>query len=334
MPSLAADHPLDPFERQLHEHWDPQSWNDVSLLIAVSGGPDSVALLRAICRIAAPGTYGRIAAAHFNHGWRGEASDKDEVFVRSMCNRLGITCHVGRAIGSSQKEEVARTERYEFLRRTAEKNGHRYLVVAHTADDQAETVLHRIIRGTGLRGLRGIPARRRLTEAVTLVRPMLWARRQNVIEYLQRIDQTYHQDPSNEDQRFTRNQIRHDLLPHLAQHYNTSIVEALLRLAAVAAESTTEISRKVAQKLDRLVVSRNDDAVEIDRVGLLSCSPFLQREIFAALWRKQSWPEQSMTFEHWHQIVEVVATETTIMMPGNVRVESKSKSVLLKRTID
>ena len=331
MASSTTPGPFDPFESRLREDWATQTWKDVSILVAVSGGPDSVALLRSICALAEQDGQGRIDAAHFNHGWRKEASDLDEAFVRSLCQELQTRCHFGRAPDLQQKEEVARRQRYDFLQRIAEENGHRYLVVAHTADDQAETVLHRILRGTGLRGLSGIPARRRLSEAVTLVRPLLWAHRRDVIEYLQRIGQAFQEDSSNEDVSFTRNRIRHELLPHLAQHYNASVADALLHLSSLAGECCDEVSRLVEEKLDECVISRNKESIEVDRNVFLSCSSFLQREIFVELWREQNWPAQSMSFEHWHQMVEAVATGATITMPGGVRLKAEGQIVKLIR---
>ena len=190
------DHPIDVFEQQLLNAWPLSIWSPVSILVTVSGGPDSVALLRALHSLKefgaltpaetirgdqqAPRVAGRFEVAHFNHRWRIPESDEDEVFVSSLCDELGIFCHVGRSDRSEQKEELARNERYEFWRNVAEQRGARYIVTAHSANDQAETILHRIIRGTSLKGLRGISRSRQLSEAVTVVRPMLWATRDEI----------------------------------------------------------------------------------------------------------------------------------------------------------
>ena len=327
------DHPYDSFEQQFRENWPSELWNDVSLLVAVSGGSDSVALLRAVKVLQSQheSARGRIEAAHFNHGWRSDASDEDEAFVRSLCASLQIRCHCGRSEHSAQKEQVARDERYDFLRKIAEQRGNRYLLLAHTANDQAETVLHRIVRGTGLKGLRGIPPRRRLSEAVTIVRPMIWAGRSDVLQYLSRLGQNYRNDASNSDPRFTRNRIRHELLPHLAQHYNPAIIDSLLRLSSLAAEADQEISELVVSELATCVVAQNEHKVELDRPELMSCSPFLQREILAKLWRQQGWPEQSMGFEQWHQLVVAIAEQRTINVSGQIHVESTPSKVQLER---
>ncbi len=228
--------------------WPPRQWADLTVLAAVSGGADSVAMLRALVAVKPPGD-GRLVVGHLNHRLR-EDADADERFVAELSGRLGLECCCGRLEPASLTEAgrgleaAAREARYRFLRTTAERLGARYVACGHTADDQIETVLHRILRGTGIAGLAGMPAAR-LSEAVTLVRPLLGARRSELLEYLDRIGQPYRQDRSNLDRRFTRNRLRHDLLPHLAEHYNPAVGDALLRLARLAGEIQEVAARRV-----------------------------------------------------------------------------------------
>lgn len=343
MPEPDQDHPIDAFERQLENEWSRSIWNSLSVLVAVSGGPDSVALLRALhslknlgepakkgqvsANTSAPPIVGRFEVAHFNHGWRCRESHDDEVFVSSLCEQLGVICHVGNSNQSEQKEELARNERYDFLRNVAEKRGARYVVTAHSANDQAETILHRIIRGTSLKGLSGIKRSRQLSEAVTVVRPMLWATREDVSSYLKRLCQTFRIDESNTDERFTRNRIRHELLPHLAQHYNSKIIESLLRLGVLSEEADRVIQNQIARRLEECVVVQNAKTVELDRSKLIALPEFLQREVLAAIWRQQRWPEQAMGFEQWKRLVATVRAETTLCLPGQVEVQANANRV-------
>ena len=131
---------------------------------------------------------------------------------------------------------MARRLRYDWLTRVAGEAGAGWVATGHTANDQAETVLHRLLRGAGLRGLRGIAARRPLAAGVGLVRPLLDATRDEVMAYLEAIGQAYRQDSSNLDPALTRNRIRHQLLPRLAAEYNPQIVAVLGRLAGQAEE--------------------------------------------------------------------------------------------------
>lgn len=188
---------VSPFEIELARAWPATLWSDVSVLVAVSGGADSVGLLRGLARLKCPGS-GRLWVAHYNHGLRGAASEADERFVADLAAKLNLGFRSGRASdgqlaepGHNGLEAAAREARYRFLQQTAEEVGARYLVTGHTADDQVETILHRILRGTGLAGLSGMGRIRPLSPAVTLIRPLLGIRRVEVREYLAAIDQPW-----------------------------------------------------------------------------------------------------------------------------------------------
>ena len=196
-----------------------------TVICAVSGGADSVALLWAmyllqdklkIC----------VEAAHFNHGLRGEESDRDEAFVASLCDQFDIPLHVGRknvVAGEKGLEAAARNARYAFFNGLSGK-----VATAHTADDNAETVLMHLIRGTGLKGLGGItPAREKL------IRPMLSVTRQDVLAFLEEYHLSFVEDSSNESDDFLRNRIRHHVMPVLKQEnpsFSVSISQMALRL--------------------------------------------------------------------------------------------------------
>ncbi len=158
---------MHPVEEQLCRAWAPQRWADVTVLAAVSGGPDSVAMLRAMTAVRRPGP-GRIVVAHLNHGLRGRESEADAAFVAELCRQMDVECRIAavdvrrQVRGGEGLEAAARRARYQFLAATAATVGARYVVTAHTADDQVETILHRIIRGTGIGGLAGMPQARPL----------------------------------------------------------------------------------------------------------------------------------------------------------------------------
>ena len=251
---------LHPLESKLAATWPLSDWGDVTVVVAVSGGCDSVALLRAMTALKTGGV-GRICAAHLNHQLR-PAADEDERFVVELCRRLGVRCEVGRAAvdqlaarSGDGVEAAARTARYHFLEETAGRLGARFVATAHTADDQAETILHRILRGTGIRGLAGMPRSRPLGHA-TLIRPLLEVRREEMRAYLDALAQPYRHDPSNADLRFTRNRIRHQTMPQLRRQFNAGLTEALLRLGTLAGEAQAVADELVAERLDRLCDDR------------------------------------------------------------------------------
>ena len=193
-----------------------------TLVCAVSGGADSVALLFAFYLL--KDKLGiRLEAAHFNHCLRGEESDRDEVFVRELCNRYDIPLHVGSVevkAGKKGLEAAARDARYAFLRSLNGK-----IATAHTADDNAETVLMRMVRGTGLKGLGAIAP-----VSGKVIRPMLGVSRQDVEAFLEEWGLSHIEDSSNGSDTFLRNRIRHHVMP-LLKAENPKLAENLSQMA-------------------------------------------------------------------------------------------------------
>lgn len=319
-------------------------------MLAVSGGADSVALLHAM-RSLGGGGEGRICVAHFNHHLRSSESDADEAFVVRLCLREGTTCIVGHGYGSLLKaagadglEAAARAARYRFLRDTAEQLGARYVVTAHNADDQAETILHRIIRGTGIGGLSGISRVRPFGGAASLIRPLLALRHAELVAYLDDVGQAYCNDSSNAEQCFTRNRIRHDLLPRIARQYNPNVADALLRLGALATESQRVIDTLVDALAERYVRSVDGATLQID-VAIGDQPRYLIRELMMRVWREQGWPMQAMGREQWETLADMLLTSANATkrqnateaaskhsFPGNVTAEATVGVLRLTRT--
>lgn len=192
------------------------------LICAVSGGADSVALLFAMYLLA-PKLGIILEAAHYNHGLRGAESDEDARFVEVLCDRLDIPVHMEQGsvvTGKKGLEAAARSARYAFLESLPGK-----IATAHTADDNAETVLMHMIRGTGLKGLGGIAPVRG-----NVIRPMLTVTRQEVIAFLQEYHLSWREDSTNAEDGFLRNRLRHRVMPLLNEE-NPSICENLSHMA-------------------------------------------------------------------------------------------------------
>jgi tRNA(Ile)-lysidine synthase len=226
-------------------------------------------------------------------------------------------------------EEAARRLRYDFLRSTAGRLGARYVVTAHTADDQAETILQRILRGTGLSGLSGI-ARTRTLGGAALIRPLLDFRRVEIERYLADLGQPYRQDASNFDRRFTRNRIRHELFPLLTREYNAQAVEAILRLGRLAGEVQTVVDGVVEELFERKVRVESRTAVRIELAGLETAASYLLRELLMLVWRRQEWPLQAMGFAEWSLLEKMLQRSFSLLskngekqiFPGNIQVET------------
>jgi len=218
------------------------------VLVGVSGGADSVALLAALRRLAEDPARGyELSVAHLDHGLR-TGSAEDAAFVADLAGRWRLPCTVERHdVAAARKggvsiEEAGRLVRYRFLRDAAERAGATRVAVGHHADDNVETILYRIVRGTHLRGLAGIRPARSLGTAAVLVRPLLSCRRSQIEAFCKRAGVTWREDASNFDRRFRRNFIRHELLPLLRSRLNPRADDALLRLGAAAEQTESVVS--------------------------------------------------------------------------------------------
>lgn len=229
-------------------HYDMLSPGD-RVLAAVSGGPDSVALLHFLRRIG-PEAGIALHVAHLHHGLRGKDADDDAEFVRSLAQRLGLPASLGAADTLSLKaeqggsvQEAARRARYAFLEATARSAGANKIALGHNEDDQAETILLNLLRGTGPKGLTGMPPVR-----LPYIRPLIETSRAEILAYCEREGLAFREDPSNLKTDYLRNRIRHKLLPLLESEYHPGVRRSLLRLArllsddASIAEEAAELS--------------------------------------------------------------------------------------------
>ena len=297
-------------------------------VVAVSGGADSVALLRALVAAGC----GPLTVAHLNHRLRADESDADEAFARELATHLGVgfrseRTDVATFAQGDNLEATARRVRYEFFDRVARQVGAAWIATGHTADDQAETILHRLVRGTGLQGLRGIAPERAGTP--TIIRPLLAVTRADILDYLATLDQPFREDRSNADPRFTRNRIRADLLP-LLKTFNTDVVAALNRLAEQAGEAHDVIAEQGRALLVRAERPRAGDAVILDPAELLRSSPVVIRTALRFVWEREGWPLGEMGHDQWERAVAVVRGEAGGWdFPGGVSARRRGRVVQL-----
>lgn len=250
----------------------------VRVVVAVSGGADSIALLDLLARHA---DRLSLIVAHFNHQLRAGDSDQDAAFVEASARALGLPFRLGgldvaaAATHARQSVEVAAREaRYAFLARTAAAESASWIATAHHADDQAETVLLRLLRGTGTTGLRGVALLSPMPghPGLRLWRPLLRAPRAEIAAYCEERALPYREDSSNDDTRVLRNRVRHELIPYL-ETYNPGIRKVLARLADNAAADGEVIDAAARSALDGL--GQTGGAFDRARFGALS--PGLRR---------------------------------------------------------
>ena len=261
------------------------------VLVACSGGGDSVALGALLCELAPGAKWSVAGLLHVNHRLRGAASDEDETFCRDLAATLGVPITVervdvaARARGERISIEAAgHRVRYELFARAVRAGWADLVATAHTRDDQAETVLLRLIRGTGPAGLAGIRPR-----IGTVVRPLLDIRRDELRGYLRLRGLPHREDPSNRDERILRNRVRHRLIPFLAEHFSPAVTDALARGAAIARDdadwlddAANAAAAEIVQYKEEPLDAGGDFAggsFEVDAARLAAAHPALARRV-------------------------------------------------------
>ncbi len=240
-----------------------------TLVVALSGGADSVALLDALVALRERRGL-RLVAAHLDHGLRPD-SGEDAAFCRQLCARLEVPLRVGSADVRARArqdgggiEEAARRERYAFLRRIRKEEEADAIVTAHNRDDQAETLLLRLLRGSGRAGLAAMRPRSR-----GIVRPLLQVSRAEVLRHLEERSLSWREDATNADRTLVRNRVRHELLPYLESRFNPRAKEVLARTAGILADEARLLERKARSLLVR-AGRRDGDALLLSRNRLAS----------------------------------------------------------------
>jgi tRNA(Ile)-lysidine synthase len=299
---------LDTLRRTVAAHDPPLIEAGDRVLVAVSGGPDSLALLHALTTLRVDLGIVELYAAHLDHGLRGAESRADAEFVVRFCTDRGIACafestdvaaeHADRR---GSKQQIARDVRYQFLNAAASAFAVNKIATGHTRDDQVETVLLNIIRGTGIDGLCGIPARRD-----GIIRPLLGTMRAEVEAYCAEHGLTPRRDPSNESpEKYTRNRVRLELLPLLERDYAPGVRGALLRLSGIA-EAERDYIRGEAERALAAATITSEPNLALDRVALTTIHPALLRSVLRLAIEARVGSLDGVSFEHIEQVVAAV----------------------------
>jgi len=276
------------------------------VVIGVSGGADSMALLLALAGLRHDLGV-QLHAAHFNHKFRPEAL-RDERFVANWCKRLNIPLTVGRRPGRKIRhlsEDDARQMRLEFFVKTALGSKAQSVALAHTRNDLAETVLMRLIRGSGLYGLRAILPRRCI-EGVFFVRPLMGVNRLDVEDYLKAQKIPFCADATNRQTVYERNKVRLHLLPLLSREHNPQIINALSDLAATAGEDYEFLSMHARKQFEKNVII-SDKKVKMDLKSIRRQHPAMLRLMFRQMAEILTKDPAVLTFEHIHALENLAA---------------------------
>ena len=309
------------------------------VLVALSGGPDSVALLRVLRELESAGELSVAGIAHLNHGLRDAAND-DEQFCRALAAELELAFRSdlvdvrarAERLGTSL-EDAGRRARYELFDRVATELGADVIATGHTRDDQAETFLLRLLRGAGPRGLAGIHPR-----AGRVVRPLLDVGRDELREYLAALGQPFRDDESNRDLSIPRNRIRHELLPLLSRDFSPGVTDALVREAEIARHDEDRLQGEAIDLL-ALIVLRSETGksgeveVEVDAGALSAVHPALAVRVVRTV-LEQVAPGRFVGFDHVERLLELARDprgQGALSLPGQHAVRRGETIVLGRR---
>lgn len=300
------------------------------VVLATSGGADSVALVRAWTRIREE-RGDEILVATFDHQLRPESRDECQ-FVRDLAESLGIGCEVGTArvdlanVPGRSLEEAARSARYSFLVQIAVRWNANVVATAHTEDDQVETVLMAMLRGTGLSGLAGMRPKRQLADKISLLRPFLQLRRRDLQPWLDSIEQSYCVDPSNLDRTLTRNRLRLELLPILRERFNPKVDDAVVRLSSYAASAARRERRAAAKLLRRVLIDHGQAGATLDAEALAKSEAELAAAALRLLFVRSGWPRKRMGRKEYIRMLRVAQSDgpPACDLPGGFRVHRAS----------
>ncbi len=251
------------------------------IVVAVSGGPDSVALLSCLVALSSRWNWD-LNIGHVNHGLRGTESEEDAEFVEKLGNSFGIPVSIREArlkkqdakFAKQSLQSYAREVRYQALETILQERNATKMALGHTADDQAETVLMWMLRGSGTGGLSGIPPKR----GERIVRPLLVIPRRDILAYLEQRQLTYRMDSSNRQPVYLRNRLRQELMPHLKE-YSPGLVNVLSRQAEIIRDDHAYLEIMAAEAFHQICVTEDERRLQLDRTGLLALPIAIRRRV-------------------------------------------------------
>jgi tRNA(Ile)-lysidine synthase len=309
---------------------------DNAIVIGVSGGPDSMALLHLLLDLNKKLAWKlRLHVAHVNHTLRGEEAEEDAAFVQAAADSLGLPCSMSKVDVAAKAdrepgsiEEIGRRERYAFFEKVCLQVDAGVVAVGHHADDNAETILHRVLRGTGLRGLSGIPRSRRISPAsqVRVVRPLLRHTSRELLAYLDDSGIAYHEDRTNQSSEPMRNRIRNVLLPRIEADFNPQVRDALNRLGEQAFWLEEYLRETIQRTFETLIISHTDQELSLNVNALARKSRIVQTEIVRLAYTSFGLGEQELSFAHLVSALDLIADPGSgkqIQLPGGMTIEKR-----------
>ncbi len=319
---------------------------DQNILMAVSGGADSVAMAEILSRNVDSGKLkANLHIAHINHQLRLKDSDKDEIFVRKLAKKLALpittkTVAVKEYAAKAKIsiETAARKLRIDALKKIAREYNCKTIAVAHHADDNAETLLQRMMRGTAFAGLAGIWPKKEFSDASVFIRPMLELNSEQIVNYLKQRQLIWRTDKTNDDCRFTRNFIRHKLIPAMQQDCTEPLRQSLTGLARACRELEARVKKLAIAAMQHCVCDEGRLKMTLKRSPLLKLAEPVRVEIIKIVLEKIGCGQQKFTSNHYRKILEFMSNakkEKNLSLPNNFLITADSDDeVTLAAAID
>lgn len=313
------------------------------VLLAISGGADSTTLVHVLSKLKAENHLdNNFLCVHINHQLRGSDADADEKFVIELAKKFDLPVIIKKInikkIARKKKlsiETTARNERLKALLEIAKANNCSTIATAHNCNDNAETIIQRLARGTGFTGLAGIWPKRTFPDNTIITRPILTAHRHEIIDYLAKENSPFRHDHTNDQCQYRRNFIRHKLLPHLQQQCEKNLLQTLFTLSASARQLHLEIKKK-AQSLWVQIASVTNNQAEINIEKFTDKLPELQVEFIRIAFSIIGIGQQNISSQHYHRIIELSnknITGKTIELPDNFIVSRQFNKLIFRKNL-
>jgi len=297
-----------------------------AVLAGVSGGPDSVTLVRVLLYLKKKMNFTTLGIVHLNHGLRGEESLRDETFAKNLASQFSLPFFNKKMdIGALAKkeqlsiEEAGRNARYAFFTKIAATKGFTKIATGHTLDDNAEQVLMNLLRGSGTRGLSGIPPVRENR----FIRPLIFMPKSRILEFLKNKGQPFVIDSSNTDESYLRNKIRHSLIPQLEQNFNPEIKSNLNRLSHILRQEEDFLADQASRVFDLCMIQQNKSLVSLSIPELIKNHPALVNRVLRQAISLVKQNLKRITLAHIQDILTFMnrsESGKSLDLPGQIRV--------------
>ena len=308
--------------------------NKDRVVVALSGGPDSTALLAALAQISKELDFS-IIVAHYNHGLRGTSSDEDEKYSQELAEKFGLTFVSGKMDFKLRQKGVSpedfyRQQRYQFLNKVAEDYNAQKIALGHNIQDQAETVLLNLLRGSGLEGLRGIlPIREG-----KFIRPLIEVSRSEIIDFLCVAGISYCQDSSNESKIYLRNKIRSELIPYLKEKFNPKIVENLAQMAEILRQDDDYIGNSVKEAMKSTYIQNQSNRISLNIEYVKGLAPAIRSRLFKKILESLNPEKNGFSFSNikaLERLAQIAESGKRFSLPLGIEAKREYDNLILKR---